>query len=154
MLTSTLAIAEDGLYDAVRAAPELAGVPVDIGDPGAAVRPEHVWIAEEATAEQSSDLSSQENPAGGREELLELAVRIMVTRSGNDYRALRDRAAVLATGVERAVIYDHQLSGSVEDAEVVRIERVTGATEAGRMMLITVVVQARSWLGSDVPLGT
>lgn len=149
-LTSTLAIAETGLYDVIRAEAALAGVPVTLGDPGNAVRPEHVWIAEEATVEQVSDLSSQDFPMGGREELFELNVRIIATRSGDDYRALRDRAIALAAGVETAVREHRTLDGTVEDSEVVRIERETAATDAGRAILTTVVVRARAWLGSDV----
>jgi len=147
-LTSTLANAESGLYDVIRAEPALAGVPVSLGDPGSGVRPEHVWIAEEATAEQVSDLSSQDFPVGGREETFELSVRVLATRSGDDYRALRDRAATLAAGVETAVREHRTLGGAVEDSEVVRLERETGATEAGRGILTTVVVRARSWLGA------
>jgi hypothetical protein len=145
-LTSRLAAAEDGLLAAINGRAALAAVPVELGDPGAGVRDEHIWIAEEATADQVSDLSSQYDPLGGREETFELNVRVMATRSGNDYEALRNRSVELVTEVETAVAEDRKLGGAVEDCEVRRIERGSGATEAGRLILTTVVVEARAWL--------
>lgn len=146
MLTSRLAAAEDGLLAAIADRAGLAGVPVRLGDPGSGVRPEHIWIAEEATARQVSDLSSQDTPLGGREENFELRVLIVATRSGDDYETLRDRATALCLEVEEAVRTTRKLGGAVEDSEVIQIERVSGATETGRAILTTVTVMARAWL--------
>jgi hypothetical protein len=152
-LTSRLAAAEDGLLAAIVAqaalpANPLAGVALRIGDPGSGARPEHVWIVEEASTAQVSDLSSQETPSGGREETFEIMVRVLASRSGDDYVALRNRATALAAEIETAVADNRTLGGAVEDCEVVRIERETGATEVGRAIVTTVVVFARSWLGA------
>jgi hypothetical protein len=152
-LTSRLAAAEDALLAAIVAqaalpANPLAGVALRLGDPGSGVRPEHVWVAEDARAEQVSDLSSQEFPSGGREETFEMRVLVLVTRSGDDYEALRNRATALAAEVETAVADDRRLGGSVEDCEVVRIERAGGATEMGRGILTTIYIGARAWLGA------
>lgn len=143
-LTTRLKAAEDGLLAALVAETGLAGIPLRLGDPGAGVRPEHVWIAEEATASQLSDLSAQTD--GGREESFELQVKVIVTRSGDDYAALRDRATVLVQAIEHAVTNTRTLGGAVEDCEVIRIERTTGATEIGRGILHVVAIEARAWL--------
>lgn len=150
-LTSRLAAAEDGLLAALVArqalpANPLAGVALRLGDPGSGARPEHVWIGEEATAEQVSDLSSQDTPTGGREEEFSLRVLVLATRSGEDYTALRDRATAMTAEVEETVRTNRTLGGAVEDSEVERIERMTGASENGRMILTTVFVKARGWL--------
>lgn len=144
-ILTTLAAAEDGLLAALQAAAGLTGVPLRLGDPGSGVRPEHVWIAEEAVVEQVSDVS-EGGTAGGREETFELNVRILTTRGGDDFAALRDRATALVQAVEAAVAADRTLGGAVEDCEVSRIERESGATDVGRGILHTVVVTVRSWL--------
>lgn len=149
-LTSRLAAAEDGLLAAINTRAAIAlnpleGVAIRLGDPGSGARPEHVWIIEEATAEQTSDLSTADAGAG-REELFELSVRVLATRSGEDYPGLRDRSTAMGAEVEIAVAADRTLGGAVEDCEVVRLERSTGATEVGRAILLTVVVRARAWL--------
>jgi hypothetical protein len=150
-LTSRLAAAEDGLEAAIIAqaalpANPLAGVAFRVGDPGSGVRPEHVWIVEEADAEQVSDLSSQETPAGGREENFSLRVRVLVSRSGDDWEAIRNRLTALAAEVETAVADNRTLGGAVEDCEVERIQRQSGASETGRAGLVTIYVKARAWL--------
>lgn len=145
-LTSRLAAAEDGLAVAVLARPELAGVAFRIGDPGSGVRPEHIWIVEEAEADQLSDLSSQKTPQGGREESFALRVRVMVSRSGDDWSLLRDRLTELGHAVETAVAESRTLGGAVEDCEVERIERQSGASESGRAGLLTLYVRCRVWL--------
>lgn len=150
-LTSRLAAAEDGLLSAIQtqaAVPgsALAGVALRLGDPGSGIRPEHVWIREEATAERLTDVTPQAVATGGDEERFELMVRIMTTRSGDDYDTLRDRATALAAEIETAVLNARTLGGAVEDAFVTRIERETGATEAGRAIVTTVVVEAVAWL--------
>jgi hypothetical protein len=145
-LTSRLAAAEDGLLAAIQGRSELAGVAIRLGDPGSAPRPEHIWIVEAATAERVTDVTPQATNAGGYDERFELSVRVLATRSGDDYAALRDRAMELCAAIENAVIEDRRLGGAVEDSEVVRLERETGATENGRGILSTVVVEGRAWL--------
>ena len=145
-LTSRLAAAEDGLLAAIAGRANLAAVPKRLGDPGSGVRPEHIWIAEEATAEQLSDLSSQDVPTGGREENFSLRVVVLVSRSGDDYKALRDRLTALVLEVEEAVRLNRRLGGAVEDSEVERLERTTGAVEGARMAQMNVWVRARAWL--------
>lgn len=149
-LTSHLADAEDGLLAAIQtqaATPSsaIAGVALRLGDPGSGARPEHLWIAEEASAEQTSDVSSASG-GSGREERFELTVNVLASRSGDDYVALRDRATALVAEVETAVAADRTLGGAVEDSEVIRLERQTGASEVGRAILTAVVVEARVWL--------
>lgn len=143
-LTSRLAAAEDGLLAALTAA--LAPVVVFLGDPGATVPAEAVWIAEDASADQVSDLSSQSTPAGGREESFELRVVVWTTAPGDDYPTIRSRAQTLAATVESTVAANRTLGGAVEDCEVSRIERHTGATGQGRAIQLDVFVAARSWL--------
>lgn len=145
-LTSRLAAAEDGLLAAIQGRSGLAGVTVSLGDPGSGARPEHVWLVEEAIAERVTDVTPQASASGGYDERFELSVRVLATRSGDDYRALRDRSTALLLEVEEAVRTDPRLGGAVEDSEVIRIERESGATENGRGILATVIVEGRAWL--------
>jgi hypothetical protein len=145
-LTSRLAAAEDGLLAAIAGRPELAGVALRLGDPGSGVRPEHIWLVEEALAERVTDVTPQATNAGGYDERFEIAVRVLATRSGDDYEALRNRAMELVAAIENAVLENRTLGGAVEDSEVVRLERESGATENGRGILTTVVVEGRAWL--------
>jgi hypothetical protein len=145
-LTTRLGAAEDGLLAIMQGRPELAGVAVQLGDPGSAPQPEHVWIVEEATAERVTDVTPQATATGGYDERFELMVRVLAIRSGNDYEALRNRALELVAGIELGVIADPKLNGAVEDSEVIRVERQSGATENGRGILTTVVVEGRAWL--------
>lgn len=144
-LTTRLAAAEDGLLAAIIAGAP-AGVPVTLGDPGATVPAEGIWISEDATAEQVSDLSSQSNPAGGREETFELRVIVFTSLPGDDYLTLRNRGITLCAVVETAVAGSRTLGGAVEDSQVVRIERNTGATTQGRALEQVVYVLGRAWL--------
>jgi hypothetical protein len=144
-MTTTLASAEDGLLAAITSAVP-AGVPVGLGDPGTLLGTEAVWVSEDASVEQVSDLSSQFMPAGGREERFDLRVVVFTSLPGDDYETLRDRGMTLCAAVETAVINDRTLGGAVEDAEVTRIERRSGVTNTGRALEMMVFVASRSWL--------
>jgi hypothetical protein len=136
-----MAAAEDGLLTIMQASAGLAGVTVQLGDPGASPPSEIVWIQEEATADWDPDVTM--GPAPSFEEIYELRVKVLTFRSGDDYLTLRNRARDLSNAVCAAVGADRRLNSSVDDSYPVRLERMTGASDVGRGIETTIVVRAR-----------
>lgn len=148
-LTSALSNAEDGLLAAIIAQKGLGGSPladvaVQIGDPGSGLQREHVWIAEEADADQA--FAATAGTSEEREERLNLRVFVFSSLGGDHYTELRDRAEALGGEIEKAVRADRDLGNSTFDAELVRIERQGGRTDEGRVMLLILTVSAIAYL--------
>jgi hypothetical protein len=144
-LTSALNEAEDALKATVAARPNLAGIPIALGEPPRIAR-EHLWIAEAAEATQRWDVTKQAGGTGQREERFELGVKVYVERLGETFKPTRDRASALAEEVEAAVVVDHTLGGAVWFAEVVGIGRESGVFDDNRAVLMTVRVRVTHYL--------
>lgn len=136
--------AENGLLTAMQAQSDLTGVTVQLGDPGAQPPAEVVWIAEDAVADWNPDVTMG---AMTMDEVYELHVKALVLQPGDDYLTVRDRAAVLAGGVEKACAASRTLGGAVEDSFVIRVARSTGATGVGRGVLFDITLRARTSVG-------
>jgi hypothetical protein len=141
-LTSKMEAAENGLLVALQAQAALTGVQVQLGDPGSAPPAEIVWITEDAEAAWDPDVTMGLTPS--MDELYELHVKVLVFRAGDDYTAIRDRAAVLAGAVETAVGAYRTLNAAVDDSYVTHVKRATGATNEGRGIETEITVHARS----------
>jgi hypothetical protein len=148
-LTSRLKVAEDALLAAIQTqaagvGSPLAAVALQLGNPGLGRKAEHVWIGEEATAEQSWAYTQQPN-LGEKAEVVELHVFVTVQRGGGDYDDVRDRLQVLAAEVEKAVLADSTLGGAVFDSEVIRIDRAGGRHEKGWTMAAELAVRVTDY---------
>jgi len=137
-LTSRLKVAEDALLAAIQAqaaggGSPPAGVALQLGSPGSGRKAEHVWIGEEATAEQSWAYTQQPN-LREKAEVVELHVFVAGLRGSGDYDDVRDRLQELAAEVEEAVLTDATLGGAVFDSEVIRTDRAGGRHEKGWTM--------------------
>jgi hypothetical protein len=141
-LVSKMEAAEDGLLVAMQAQAALSGVQVQLGDPGSAPPAEIVWITEDAEASWDPDVTMGSTPS--MDELYELHVKVVVLMAGDDYTAIRDRAAVLMGAVETAVGDYRTLNGAVDDSYVTNVKRSTGATNEGRGIQAEITVRARS----------
>jgi hypothetical protein len=141
-LVSRMETAEDGLLVAMQAQAALSGVQVQLGDPGAAPPAEIVWLTEDATAVWDPDVTMGLTPS--MDETYELHVKVLVLQAGDDYTAVRNRAAVLAGGVETAVGAYRTLNGAVDDSYVIEVKRSTGATNEGRGIQTEITVRARA----------
>ncbi|MGH2663686.1 MAG: hypothetical protein ACRDH8_12970 [Actinomycetota bacterium] len=136
--------AELGLRALLQGRPGLAGVRLDLGDPGAHLLREHVWITEEPGGTQEWMV-----PGAGkatRQETFDLQVRVFVERSGADPTGARARAQVLAEEIELAIRADPTLLGAVWDAHVSQMRRDGGATESTRGFTATLLVTCRAFL--------
>ncbi len=122
----------------------MAGVRLQIGDPGANLGREHVWLPENVETEQRWETTGI--GAQARREEFDLPVLVFIEKSGDDFEAVRARAQALAEEVEKAVRGNPTLQGSVWDSWVRRIEHATGATESTRIDLATVTVFCRAFL--------
>jgi hypothetical protein len=141
-LVSKMEAAENGLLVAMQAQAALTGVQVQLGDPGSSPPREIVWITEDAEAAWDPDVTMGTTPSF--DELYELHVKVLVFRSGDDYTALRDRAAELSGAVETAVGAYRTLNGAVDDSYVVGVKRSTGATNEGRGIETEITIRARA----------
>lgn len=147
-LTSRIGAAQDGLLAAINTqaalpANPLAGVTRTLGEPGT-LKKEHVWISEDADAEQTWDVTG--SGAQAKRETFELQAVVLVVKAGNVYKAARDRALLFAGEIEQAVRADPKLAASVWDAEVVRVEMRSGAVEKARGVELHVIVRASEFL--------
>lgn len=147
-LTSQLAAAEDALLAALQAqaaegGSPLAGVALQLGNPGSGRKVEHVWISEDATGEQSWDTTG--SGAQSKTEVITLTVFVFVQK-GSTYSEFRDRLQALVGEVEQAILADFRLGGAVDDSEVVRVDRAGGRTETGYMVAAEVQVRCTRWL--------
>ncbi len=148
--TSRLADAEDGLLAVILARAAipgnaLEGVTIQLGDPGSALEPDHVWILEDASADQHFDLTTGPG-AEEREETIILQVRCFTQRRGDDFLEQRTRVQAMSAEVEIAVRGDRSLSGKVFDAEVLALDRDGKRTSDTRTIHNTVRVQAKAYL--------
>jgi len=148
-ITSRLAAAEIGLFHLLEARKAisgnpLAGVPLSYGWPGDLLASEHVWIGEEATSEQSWEITGSGTQA--KTETASLEVWVWVTTAGNDYPTSRDRALAMAGEIERALRDDVHLEGVAFDASVVRIRKRAAPAENARGLFLTVDVEFTAWL--------
>ncbi|MGH2692324.1 MAG: hypothetical protein ACRDHM_07440 [Actinomycetota bacterium] len=145
MAATAVEAAEDALRTAIAGRAGLAGVQVDLGDPGSNVLPEHIWIAESAPDEEqeweTTGVGSQQ-----RRETFTIRVVVLVEQSGNDYQAIRDRARVLSAEIEEAVRANQTLAGAVFHAEVSADRRATGGTDEGRIVQREVLVRCMAFL--------
>lgn len=131
-LTSVLADAEDGLLTLILARKAIPGsaltkVRCQLGEPGAALEAEHVWIALEADVAQRYELTRGAG-VGEIEETITLHVRLVVRKPQKDLGKARDRAKELMAEVETAIRDDGSLDGSTFQGEVTAIAR-DGAIE-------------------------
>lgn len=122
----------------------LAGVPLRIGDPGAHLLREYIWLPEEVETEQRWETTGV--GAQARREEFDLPVLVFIEQLGDDFDAVRSRAQALAEEVEKAVRANPTLNGSVWDSWTKRIEHSTGATETTRVDLATVTIFCRAFL--------
>jgi hypothetical protein len=138
--------AEDGLLTALQASGALAGVTVQLGDPGAAPPAEIVWIVEDASADWNPEVTmGQAGPT--LDEVYELGVKVVVMQPGDDYKRLRDRAGALADAVCDVCRTSRTLGGAVDDSYPIRVERSTGAWDTGRGIEYLVTIRARGEVG-------
>lgn len=140
-LVSKMEAAEDALLVLMQAHADLVGATVQLGDPGPSPPKETVWIEAEAEADWNPDVTMGSTPT--TEEFYELHVRVLVIYTGNDYKAVRDRAAVLAGGVEKTVAANRRISNTVDDAYVTHVKRDRGATDQWQGVDVRLTVQAR-----------
>jgi hypothetical protein len=124
-------------------------VALQLGNPGSGRKAEHVWIGEDATAQQSWAYTQQPT-IGEKAEVVELSVLVAVQRGGGDYDDVydddfRDRLQTLAAEVEEAVLADATLGGAVFDSEVTRIDRAGGRHEKGWTMVAELAVRVTDY---------
>jgi hypothetical protein len=116
------------------------------GDPGARLEAEHVWIPEDAETSRRWDATGATSASRSAEETIDVNVRILVSRPGDDYPGIRGRLHALSKELERLVLNNATLGGSVWDAWVSQSKREGGATDQGRIMVMTVTVRATIYL--------
>lgn len=151
VLTSRLKAVEDALKAAIQAqaaggGSPLAGVAIRLGNPGSGRKAEHVWISEDASAEQTWEVSAASAATATKAEVVSLAVFVYVQKAGDDYEAVRDRLQAMIGEVEQAVSTDPTLQGVAFDAEVTKIDRAGGRHEKGWMMAAEVSVRITDYL--------
>lgn len=157
-LTSSLNEVEDAILALLLADTNLsalskgAGKP-RLGDPGAGIQAEHVFLVGEATTEQTDELTRPAGGSGLRRELVRIQIVVRVQRNGDDFVALRNRASVLVELVEGIIRANPFLPGSTLPAagaawycELVGMERAEGAGSKVRILDHVLHVQAVNYL--------
>jgi hypothetical protein len=143
--TSQISAMEDGLLVKLLANGTLAGIagPPQLNEPLDPLK-EHCWIAEDIQADQVPNTTG--NGWGTMLERANIMVFVIVERTGNDYKALRDRADVLTAAVESVVKTDPTLNGAAWDARVARVERISSVGDLDRFIVKVVTVEADAYL--------
>ena len=142
--TSTIDAAEDALLTLLQADGTLAGLPVELGEPGAQIQREHVFIAEDVSSDDIWDTTGAGQSQ--RAEAFALKCVVLVKQTGDDWPAVRTRAHALAEAAEAVVAANPTLSGSVFECRVSRFERKGAVDDEGRLCVITLEVACTSYL--------
>jgi hypothetical protein len=116
--TTQLAAAQDALLVLLKAASGLTGVTVELAPVGT-LKAEHVWIPGDVPAWQDApDMTAINGGAQVREEIFTIPVKLVVTKSTNDYKTVRDRAITLIQAIEGVVAVNPTISGTVMQANI------------------------------------
>lgn len=144
--TSQIAAMEDGLLALLLLDPTLSVIagPPQLTEPADPLK-EHCWIAEDVSADQTPNTTGNSS-WGTAMERASIQVCVLVESTGNDYKALRDRADVLSAAVESVVKANPKLGGAAWDARVARVERSSSVSEEHRFIVKVVTVEADSYL--------
>lgn len=151
MTFSAIKATEDALLAALLARPNLAslaegGAP-ELGNPGANLMGEHVFIWEDVSSDHHWDLTAAGvNGTFRREEHFELRVTVSVKQSGDDWPTIRTRAHALGLEVETAALVDVSLGGIDYEVLITRIERGGFADDMGRLCQITYTFDVTCYL--------
>jgi hypothetical protein len=144
MTSSRVAAVEDALLALLQADGTLSALagPPQLFEPQNPAD-EHVWIAEDMTEEQ--DVHTTGN-VPTRQEDFEIRVVVFVVKTGDDYRATRDRGVALVAAIENVIRTNFSLSGSLFFGDVVGIRRYSAAWEKRRGVMHEVIVRCRSYI--------
>jgi len=104
---------------------------------------EHVWIAEEM--EETQDVHTTGN-VPTRQEDFEIKVVAFVVKTGDDYKATRDRGIVLVAAIENVIRTNFTMSGSIFFGDVVGIRRYSAAWDKRRGVMHEVAVRVRAYI--------
>lgn len=143
MTSSRTAAAEDALLAALQADATLAAIagPPQLWEPSDP-KDEHVWIAEQL--EETQDVHTTGNVPTRQEDFV-IRVRVWVVKTGNDYKAVRDRGVVLVAAIENVVRANFTLTGSVFFADISAIRRFSGPWDTRRGVIHEVSVRVRAY---------
>lgn len=144
MSTSRVAAAEDALLAALQADGTLAAIagPPQLFEPSDPLD-EQVWIAEES--ESTQDVHTTGN-VPTRQEDFTIRVVVFVAKTGNDYKAVRDRGVALVAAIENVVRTNFTLTGAAFFADAVGVRRTSGAWEKRRGVVHEVSIRVRTYL--------
>ena len=144
MTTSRVAAAEDALLALLQADGTLSALagPPQLFEPQNPAD-EHVWIAEDM--EETQDVHTTGN-VPTRQEDFTIKVVAFVVKTGDDYKATRDRGVVLVAAIENVIRTNFTVTGSVFFGDVVGIRRSSAAWEKRRGVLHEVFVRCRSYI--------
>lgn len=135
--TTNMRAGEDALLAVLTGAGLPAGVPVELGIPVAPAAT-HVWIGEITEGTWEPDTSAPTDPA--YTETIDYQVGVITFLAGNDFAGARDAAYALVDLITVAIGANRTLGGAVDDAYVTRLERDSGANDAGRFVQVLVTV--------------
>lgn len=144
--TSQIAVVEDALLALLAVDATLSAIagPPQLSEPPDPLK-EHCWLGEDASADQVP-VTTGNGTWGTMMERVTVQVFVLVERTGNDYKGLRDRADVLSAAVEMVVKNNPKLAGGTWDARVARVERMSALGDDHRFIVKAVTVEADSYL--------
>lgn len=133
--TSSIRYVEDALLAALLARPNLAAIagPPQLGNPGAELLTEHVWIEGNVDAVQTWDVTAKGvNGKFPRGESYPLVVVVLVKQSGSDWPTVRNRCHDLAAEIETVVNADLTVAGAAFEIYTDTITRRDASDDQGR----------------------
>lgn len=144
MTTSGVAAFEDALLAALQADATLGAIagPPQLFEPSDP-KDEHVWIAEEM--DETQDVHTTGNVPTRQEDFTSRVV-VLVVKTGNDFKAVRDRGVVLVAAVENVIRANFTMTGTAFFADVVGIRRGSGTWDKRRGVLHDVSIRVRTYI--------
>lgn len=148
--TTRIGAAQDALLTLLEARGALSAVPVDLGFPVKGPQKEHIWISGQVPDWTQGFLTT--GPVTGasaalREESFTLKVIIVVSWHTTSYVQARDRALALALEVERTVLANDTLSGTVFQAQMGRGRIAEGIGTDFRQVVPELDIECDAHLG-------